>query len=260
MASLTVENYLKAILQVQLAEGHPNVATGQLATAMGVSPGTVTSMLKTLAESGLAKYTPYAGVSLTSAGRTLAFRMVRRHRLLETFLAQTLDLTWDQVHEEAEHMEHAVSDVLIDRIDAFLGRPIADPHGDPIPSASGKLRRDKARLVPLDAAPLHCRVQIRRVLRQQSEFLRYLAEHQIGIDTAVELLAKYPEADVVIMKVGNRTVTLGRPAAKQLLVEVSPRNPGASPSRSRRQFRTSGSKSFAPEAKTDTKMPNSSKR
>src|SRR5690606_8887189 len=101
---------------------------------------TVTSMLKTLDESRLASYTPYEGAVLTDAGKKLAMRMLRRHRLIELFLARTLELPWDQVHEEAEHMEHAVSDRLVDRIDEFLGEPSYDPHGDPIPGVDGELR------------------------------------------------------------------------------------------------------------------------
>ena len=108
-----------------------------MAEALGVSPGTVTSMLKTLSESGLAEYVPYEGARLTEAGRTLALRVVRRHRLIELFLVRTLELTWDEVHAEAENMEHAVSDLLVDRIDAYLGYPETDPHGDPIPKADG---------------------------------------------------------------------------------------------------------------------------
>ncbi|MBB02714.1 MAG: DtxR family iron (metal) dependent repressor, partial [Planctomyces sp.] len=133
MASLTVENYLKAILLLGFRSGQTTIATGQLAEALEVSPGTVTSMLKTLADSDLVNYKPYAGVTLTASGRKLALRMLRRHRLIELFLVNTLNLTWDQVHEEAEHMEHAVSDLLVDRIDEYLGKPDVDPHGDPIP-------------------------------------------------------------------------------------------------------------------------------
>src|SRR5262249_47050882 len=151
MPSLTVENYLKAILQLVITTQSEWISTGQLAASVSVSPGSVTSMLKTLSESGLATYKPYEGVSLTKAGRTLALRMLRRHRLLELFLVRTLNLTWDQVHEEAENMEHAVSDVLIDRIDEFLGKPETDPHGDPIPSADGLMRGRGSTAVPLSA-------------------------------------------------------------------------------------------------------------
>src|SRR5262245_52185128 len=102
-------------------------------------------MLKTLSESGLAEYMPYEGARLTEAGRTLALRVLRRHRLIELFLARTLNMSWDEVHEEAENMEHAVSDLLIDRIDAFLGYPASDPHGDPIPKADGTVAGSSGR-------------------------------------------------------------------------------------------------------------------
>ena len=137
MPSLTVENYVKAIYQLAHEADDGAVATGQISAALGVLPGTVTSMLKTLDESNLATYTPYEGVRLTPSGRGLALRVLRRHRLIEQFLSQTLNLSWDEVHEEAEHMEHAVSDALVDRIDAYLGHPTTDPHGDPIPKADG---------------------------------------------------------------------------------------------------------------------------
>src|SRR5579859_3666032 len=114
MTTLTVENYLKTTLQTALKTGSDWVTTGQLATAMSVAPGTVTAMLKTLAESGHADYRPYEGVRLTKEGREIAMRMLRRHRLIELFLVKTLNLDWDQVHEEAENMEHAVSDNLVD--------------------------------------------------------------------------------------------------------------------------------------------------
>ncbi len=219
MASLTVENYLKAILQQSQANDSDSVTTGQLAAAVKVSPGTVTSMLKTLSDSGLASYKPYEGVSLTKAGRTLALRMLRRHRLLETFLVRTLDLTWDQVHEEAENMEHAVSDVLIDRIDAYLGHPVVDPHGDPIPAADGLMRADCAELVPLSDCNLHESVTVVRVINQQPEFLRYLSENgfKIGVTAIVE--NNSVEAGIITSRVGDRPVTLGRPAAAQVLVE-----------------------------------------
>ena len=140
MPSLTVENYVKTISLIAARKvGGEAVGTGELAQALSVSPGTVTGMLKTLSEANLATYTPYEGARLTPAGERLALKVIRRHRLLELFLVQTLDMPWDEVHEEAEHMEHAVSERLIDRIDAFLGHPAVDPHGDPIPRADGSL-------------------------------------------------------------------------------------------------------------------------
>jgi DtxR family Mn-dependent transcriptional regulator len=219
MASLTVENYLKATLQ--LAEQHetPWVTTGQLAAALGVSPGSVTSMLKSLAESGLVDYRPYAGVSLTANGQTLALRMLRRHRLIELFLAKTLNLSWDQVHEEAENMEHAVSDYLVDRMDEYLGRPISDPHGDPIPSADGVMRGDGQDGVPLAELPAGANLRIVRVTNQGGDFLRFLAEAGLQIGTQGVVRQNSAELGIVAAEINGRSITIGYPAAQHILVK-----------------------------------------
>src|SRR5687768_12530154 len=145
LPSSTVENYLKAIFQAQLHLPRKGelVPMGQLAVALGVVPGTATTMVKALAESGLVKYEPYAGVRLTASGERLAALVVRRHRLIELFLVKVMGMSWTEVHDEAEHLEHAVSDRLIDRIDEMLGRPAVDPHGDPIPDSHGSLARKR---------------------------------------------------------------------------------------------------------------------
>src|SRR5207248_10027618 len=134
LPSSTVENYLKAIYQGQslLAAGERLVSMGQVASSLGVTPGTATTMVKALAESGLVEYEPYSGVRLTKAGDKLAALVLRRHRLVELFLVKVMGMAWDEVHDEAEQLEHVVSDRLIDRIDEMLGRPTHDPHGDPI--------------------------------------------------------------------------------------------------------------------------------
>src|SRR5262250_2196203 len=144
LPSSTVENYLKAIHQGQTAlpSGERLVPMGQVASALGVTPGTATTMVKALAESGLADYEPYSGVRLSSAGERLAGLVVRRHRIVELFLVQVMGMSWAEVHEEAEQLEHAVSERLIERIDEMLGHPTHDPHGDPIPSAEGRLPTD----------------------------------------------------------------------------------------------------------------------
>src|SRR5215210_1545512 len=142
LPSYTVENYLKAIFQAQIGLRDSDlVPMGQLASALGVVPGTATTMVKTLSESGLVRYEPYAGVRLTHAGEKLAALVLRRHRLIELFLVQVMGMSWTEVHEEAEHLEHAVSERLIERIDEMLGRPAVDPHGDPIPDQDGNLER-----------------------------------------------------------------------------------------------------------------------
>lgn len=217
MASLTVENYVKTIYLIAAAQDGAPAATGQIAAALGVSPGTVTAMLKTLGEGDLATYTPYAGAELTRSGNRLALRMVRRHRLIETFLSRTLDLTWDQVHEEAEHIEHAVSDLLIDRIDAFLGYPAADPHGDPIPRADGSFDAPPESRSLVDC-PVGQRIRIARVLDQSPEFLRYLSENGLPLGTTGTVTANHAEAGIVALDVDGKVLTLGRMAAAKLLV------------------------------------------
>ena len=220
MPSLTVENYLKAIWQIAAATEATSVTTGKLAQTLKVSPGTVTSMQKALAEAGLATYRPYEGVSLTDAGRTLALRMLRRHRLIELFLVRTLGLTWDQVHEEAEHMEHAVSDFLVDRIDDYLGNPACDPHGDPIPAANGDLRTSGEQCRPLSEVPVGSRVRLTRVLHQDAEFLRYLADADLTIGATGLVEQTNEAAGLVVLRRGERSVAMGRAAAEQLLVAL----------------------------------------
>jgi DtxR family Mn-dependent transcriptional regulator len=219
MPSLTVENYLKAVLQISTNSDSEWVSTGELALALNVSPGTVTSMLKTLADSELATYKPYEGVRLARAGRKLALRMLRRHRLIELFLVNTLNLTWDQIHVEAENMEHAVSDFLIDRIDEYLGRPVCDPHGDPIPTANGVMRSDDGAAVPLMTCQPGARVKFVRVINQGSEFLRYLTESGIELGAIGTVKENNSEAGLVITQLGRRTISMGSSAAGQLLVE-----------------------------------------
>ena len=133
--SSTVENYLKEVyLGVsRLPQGVPLLPMGQLASALRVAPGTATTMVKALAESGLVEYEPYNGVRLSASGTKLAATVLRRHRLVELFLVQVMGMRWDEVHDDAEHLEHVVSDRLIDRIDEMLGHPENAPHGDPIP-------------------------------------------------------------------------------------------------------------------------------
>jgi DtxR family Mn-dependent transcriptional regulator len=219
MPSLTVENYVKSALQIELSSGNEWVSTGALAAALDVLPGTVTSMLKTLSESNLAEYRPYEGVRLTTAGRKLAMRMLRRHRLIEEFLVQTLNLTWDQVHEEAEDMEHAVSDFLIDRIDEFLGCPETDPHGSPIPSAEGKLRGTKVATIRLTQCTAGSKVRLIRVENQQPELLRYLAESGFEIGSTAKIIDNVTERGQLTAQCRARRFELEHRHADSLMVE-----------------------------------------
>ncbi len=227
MPSLTVENYLKAALQISLKCKRDSVSTGELAAKLNVSPGTVSSMLKSLAEPKaedgeirppLVNYKPYEGISLTEEGRKIAVRMLRRHRLIELFLAQTLDLSWDQVHEEAENMEHAVSDILIDRIDEFLGHPECDPHGDPIPSADGKMRTNAPNAVPLSQCTAGTKIRIVRVTKQDPDFLRYLSDSGLQIGVQGQVSDNNAEAGLVTTLLESGSISMAHSAAESLMV------------------------------------------
>ncbi|HEV2970619.1 MAG TPA: metal-dependent transcriptional regulator [Pirellulales bacterium] len=216
MPSLTVENYVKTIHEICANEQKAPATTGQLAAALGVSPGTVTSMLKTLSESNLVSYTPYEGVRLTKAGNALALRVLRRHRLIELFLVRTLNLNWDEVHDEAEHMEHAVSDLLVDRIDAYLGHPEVDPHGDPIPKADGSLPNPSYR--PLADCREGDEFRLVRVIDQSPDFLRFLTASGLPLGVEGRVSANHVEAGLVVIRVAGQTIHLGRSAAEKILV------------------------------------------
>jgi len=217
VASLTVENYVKTIYLIAARQPVEDaVSTGVLAQGMNVSPGTVTGMLKTLSEASLATYTPYEGVRLSPAGNRLALKVLRRHRLVELFLAQTLDMPWDEVHEEAEHMEHAVSDRLVDRIETFLGFPAVDPHGDPIPRSDGSLTEPEGK--PLSSLARGHRFRVVRVVDQDPAFLRYLTECGLDLGSHGETVENRQEAGALVLKIGDRTVALGFEAAGKVLV------------------------------------------
>lgn len=220
MPSLTVENYVKTIEQITGGQGGRPATTGQIAAALGVSPGTVTSMLKTLDAARLATHRPYEGVALTRAGRGLALRVIRRHRLIELFLLKTLDMSWDEVHDEAEHLEHAVSDLLVERIDAFLGRPDVDPHGDPIPRADAVSlsAADEAGLKSLAECGAGVVFRLARVLDQSSEFLRYLTDCGLSLG-AVGVVESNPDgAGLMRIKIGDRGLAIALDAAGKLVV------------------------------------------
>jgi len=220
LPSHTVENYLKAIFQAQIALNSSDalVPMGQLASALGVVPGTATTMVKALAESGLVRYEPYAGVRLTAGGEKLAARVLRRHRLIELFLVQVMGMSWTEVHDEAEHLEHAVSDRLIERIDEMLGRPSTDPHGDPIPGPEGTLSRPEYET--LLTCPVGERMTVRRVSDQDSEFLRFVERHDLKPGQEVTVQERDPAADSVKLRGPEREFTIGARAASKVLVQA----------------------------------------
>jgi DtxR family Mn-dependent transcriptional regulator len=221
LPSSTVENYLKAIHQGQsmLPSDQRLVPMGQVAAALGVTPGTATTMVKALSESGLAEYEPYSGVRLTRAGEKLAGLVLRRHRLVELFLVQVMGMSWAEVHDEAEQLEHVVSERLIERIDEMLGRPTRDPHGDPIPNPEGTIaRRD---LDTLLTCPLGARLRVTRVADQDPAFLRFIEDNDLKPGQPIEVETRDAAADAVRLRGQNdRTITIGTRAASKLHVEL----------------------------------------
>ena len=225
MPTSTVEDYLKSIL---LAEGDDPVelvSTGRVAAALEVAPGTVTAMMKTLAESGLVAYEPYSGVRLTPAGRQLALHVLRRHRLVELFLVKIMKMDWSAVHGEAERLEHVVSDALIQRMDEMLGHPVTDPHGDPIPDASGEVKeRDLTSLLFCATGE---RFRVARVIDQSPEFLQFLERQGLRPGVFVRVVTRNEAADTVELSLENgRDFSLGYRAASKVLV-ASPALEGA---------------------------------
>jgi DtxR family Mn-dependent transcriptional regulator len=219
LPSSTVENYLKAIYvgETHLVGAQKLVPMGQLAGALGIAPGTATTMVKALAESGLVIYEPYNGVRLTNAGEKLAARVLRRHRLIELFLVQVMGMNWDEVHDDAEQMEHVVSDRLIERIDEMLGRPEFDPHGDPIPNAEGQLAHRT--LETLLTCPLHQMVTVARVTDQDAAFLRFIESNNLKPGQKIEVEERDEVADSVRLRGSNdQRMTIGARAASKLLV------------------------------------------
>jgi DtxR family Mn-dependent transcriptional regulator len=221
MPSSTVENYLKAIYIGTNSLDPPQrlLPMGQLASALNVTPGTATTMVKTLADSGLVEYEPYAGVALTKAGLKLAALVSRRHRLIELFLVQVMGYSWDEVHDEAEQLEHTVSDRLVDRMDAMLGRPETDPHGDPIPNAEGLVKTQQFQT--LLTCPLGTPVTVSRVIDQDKDFLRFIEHHNLKPGEAILVEERDAAADSVRVRGNNdRRLTIGTRAASKVLVQA----------------------------------------
>ncbi|HYT82767.1 MAG TPA: metal-dependent transcriptional regulator [Gemmatimonadales bacterium] len=169
----SVEDYLKAIYHLSSQGGF--ATTSDIAGMLELAPPSVSGMVKRLSETGLIEHVPYRGVQLTAQGRHAALKMIRRHRVLELYLSQQLGYDWGGVHAEAERLEHAVSDELIERMARALGNPQYDPHGDPIPTAGGEI--EEAELLSVADAPLGTKLELRQVGTQDPARLRYFAEH-----------------------------------------------------------------------------------
>lgn len=218
MATIAVENYVKRLFIQQQREPGQRVAMGKLARAMEVAPGTATAMVKGLCESGLVDYEPRGGALLTPAGEAIALHVLRRHRLVELFLVNVLHLDWSEVHEEAERLEHAISDKLLERLDEMLGRPAVDPHGDPIPTARGKVHKHQSRSL---AAGGEGRVRVVRVMDQDPRFLQMVDRMGLMPGSTAVVESLNAAADAVTIRPDDReAVTLGMSAAEKIQVEA----------------------------------------
>lgn len=217
MPSTAAEDYVKAIYAHTEWQPDP-ITPSQLAAALGLANSTVTEMVKKLAAAGLVHHRPYGAIELTREGRMLAVRQVRRHRIVETWLVREHGYDWDEVHDEAEVLEHALSDRLLDSIARTLGDPTRDPHGDPIPAADGTVRQPEAMLLA-DARPGH-EARVVRISDADPGMLRFLADAGVDLDARVRVLGAKPYSGSTQVEVSGATVDLGPDVAASVWVEA----------------------------------------
>jgi DtxR family Mn-dependent transcriptional regulator len=219
--SFTEENYLKAIFNLLKENEVDKITTNAIASVVDTAPASVTDMLRKLAVKKLVNYERYQGASLTSLGRKSAVNVIRKHRLWELFLAEKLGFTWDEVHEIAEQLEHINSELLVQRLYTFLGKPKFDPHGDPIPDEHGNFQTQKTK--PLSTARLNEKLVICGVMNHQPEFLQYLAKNglSIGKKIFIKEITAYDRS--MALSLGNSGITrqLSIEVTKNILVSIS---------------------------------------
>ncbi|MEY7973571.1 metal-dependent transcriptional regulator [Saccharomonospora xinjiangensis] len=218
--SASIEDYLRAIYGLE--ERGEAVTNTALASRLEVSPSSASGMVTKLAQQGLVEHVPYRGFGLTGDGRQLARSVLRRHRLIESYLVSELGYTWDEVHAEADQLEHVVSDLLVERIAVKLGNPVRDPHGDPIPAVDGSVEEVSTKL--LEELPIGAVGEIVRVWDTDPELLRYLSERAIGLGERIEVVERQPFGGSIVVKVGQppdaATHALGREIAQALSVAL----------------------------------------
>lgn len=210
-----VEDYLKTIYA--LGRGSVSVATNDIAQRLALAPASVSGMVRRLAEQGLLSYERYRGVTLTETGRRAALRTLRRHRVIEAYLSAALDYPWDRVHNEAERLEHAASDELIDRMAAAVGEPLVDPHGAPIPSREGLM--DETEYFTLAELGAGFGARVVRVSDDDPEMLRYLAEIAIVPGTELVVVSKAPYDGPIALRVAGTLLSIGPVLAARVMVE-----------------------------------------
>jgi DtxR family Mn-dependent transcriptional regulator len=211
-----IEDYVKVIYSHTEWQTQP-VTTSALAERLGLAASSVTEMVKKLVASGLVTHVPYGAIELTDSGRSLALRMLRRHRLIETWLARAFGYNWDEVHDEAEVLEHAVSDRMLDAIADQLGHPQRDPHGDPIPDSHGRMVRPEAE--SLGDAPDGFVGRVVRISDRNPSLLRYLESQPIRVDSALTVLGRRPFGGSLTVRIEDgRELDLGDEATASIWV------------------------------------------
>ena len=215
MTSLTEENYLKAIYKLN-NNANLKASTNAIAERMETKASSVTDMLKKLAEKKLITYIKYKGVTLTKTGKSTAINIVRKHRLWEVFLVEKLNFSWDEVHDVAEQLEHIKSPKLVKELDAFLGYPTHDPHGDPIPNASGEIQ--KTQKIRLSQGQINSSYTCVGVIDSSSEFLKYLDKHHIGIGTILKVIDKEGFDQSISININNKTVVMSKTITSNIYV------------------------------------------
>ena len=218
LLSAPVQDYAKAVYALERREGGGAVSTTDLAERLGVTPGSVSAMVRKLADVGLIEHEPYRGVRLTEEGRKVALEVLRHHRLLELFLAEELGMPWDRVHDEAEVLEHALSEELERLISARLGNPTVDPHGDPIPTP--ELAIDEGHTCSLDELSVGTSGRFVRVSDSDAAMLRYLADQGIALGDHLEVAGRQPFGGPVFVRFGEREIPLGGELAKAMRIEL----------------------------------------
>lgn len=216
MLSLVEENYLKAIYHLSAAGRNP-VSTNALADNMNNKAASVTDMVKKLSTKGVISYEKYHGVNISEKGKSAALKVIRKHRLWETFLVEKLNFNWDEVHEVAEQLEHIQSPLLIEKLDAFLGHPKTDPHGHPIPDKNGKIQELKQ--VPLSSFTIGRKGVVRSVRDASPNFLQYLSKIGVHIGAAIIILEKIEfDGSLEVMIDNSKKVFISREASENLLI------------------------------------------
>jgi DtxR family transcriptional regulator, Mn-dependent transcriptional regulator len=209
-----VEDYLKTIYQI--GRGTVSVATNDIAQKLDLAPASVSGMVRRLADQGLLSYERYRGVTLTESGRRAALRTIRRHRVIEAYLSGALDYPWDRVHDEAERLEHAASDELVNRMAAAIGEPVVDPHGAPIPSREGLM--DETEYLSLAELGAGYGARVVRVSDDDPEMLRYLGDLSIIPGAEVIVVSKAPYEGPISLRVSGALMSIGPALAAQVLV------------------------------------------